>query len=89
MLRLKTQLGELKNRKTIGSRLDEVKHNYLFMEETKNRIEIIAKEAIKDIYPNAIVKAQPVAKQYSHGYKQLMVLTIYDEDIIILEYELG
>lgn len=89
MFRLKTQLGELKTRKSIGSKLEEVKHKFLFSDDTKARVEAIAKEAIKDIYPNAIVTAEPVAKHFSTGYKQLMLIKVYDEDIIILEYELG
>lgn len=89
MFRLKTQLGELKARKGIGSKLEQVRHNFLFSDDTKVRVEAIAKEAIKDIYPNATVTAEPIAKHFSTGYKQLMLIKVYDEDIIILEYEMG
>lgn len=89
MMRLKTQLGELKYHKTIGSKIEEVKHQFLFDEAVISKTALLAKEAIKDIYPNAVVVAEPYAKHYSEGYKQIMLIKVYDEDIIILEYELG
>lgn len=89
LIRLKTQLGELKHHTTLGSRIEEVKHKFLFNETIIAKTATLAKEAIKDIYPNAKVTAEPYAKHYSNGYKQIMLIKVYDEDIIILEYELG
>lgn len=89
LMRLKTQLGELKHHKTIGSKIEEVKHKFLFDDAIIAKTALLAKEAIKDVYPNAKVTAEPYAKHYSEGYKQIMLIKVYDEDIIILEYELG
>lgn len=89
LFRIKTQLGELKARKEIGSKIQEVKHKFLYSDETKARVQAIVKEAIKDVYPNAKITAEPVAKHFSTGYKQIMLIKVYDEDIIILEYEMG
>lgn len=89
LIRLKTQLGELKYHTQIGSKIEEVKHKFLFDESIIAKTAILAKDAIKDIYPNATVTAEPFAKHYTNGYKQIMLIKVYDEDIIILEYELG
>lgn len=89
LFRLKTQLGELKARKTTGSKIEEVKHDFLFNELVIAKAQTLAKEAVKDIYPNAKVTAEPYAKKTSLGYKQVMVIKIYDEDIMVLEYEVG
>lgn len=89
LFRLKTQLGELKARKTVGSKMEEVKHDYLFSDLVIAKARALAQEAIKDIYPNATVTAEPYAKKTAFGYKQVMVIKIYDEDIVVLEYEVG
>lgn len=87
LIRLKTQLGELKYHKQIGSKMEEVKHQFLFDPSVIMKTELLAKEALKDLYPNVKVTAEPVAKHYQDSYKQIMLLKVYDEDIIILEYE--
>lgn len=89
IIRFRTSRGELAERTQIGSRLEMIKHNYLFSEQTNSSAVAIAKEALYDIMPYATVTAVPVAKHTPNGYRQVMLLKIYDEDTIILEYELG
>ncbi len=87
LIRIKTEVGELLYRKTIGSQISKVRHDFLFDEITISQVKAFTEEAIADIYPNADVTVEPVAKIYGDGYRQSMLLKIYDDDIMILEYE--
>ena len=87
-IRLKTTLGELPYRETIGSNLEKTKHDFLFDPIVKNKVLEYAKLAIQDILPNAEIKLTASAKHTPNGYQQVMKISIYDEEVLILEYQL-
>lgn len=89
LIRIKTSLGQLPERINIGSKIETKMHDFLFKEETKTQVMSMAKEAIKDILPNATVTVTAIAKHTINGYKQCFNIKIYDEDLMILNYDLG
>ena len=88
LIRIKTPLEQLPKRLNIGSNLEKVRHDFLFLPATIQSTTNILKEAISDILPNATVTVTPIAKQTENGYRQMMNLKIYDEDLVILNYDL-
>lgn len=87
-IRLKTALGELPYRETIGSNLEKTKHDFLFDPIVKNKVLEYTQMALQDILPNAEIKLTPSAKHTPNGYQQVMKISIYDEEVLILEYQL-
>lgn len=87
-IRIKTPLQQLPKRLEIGSYIETVSHDFLFEDTTIQSVINIVKESISDILPDASVTAIPIAKQTENGYKQIMNVKIYSEDLLILNYDL-
>lgn len=87
LIRLRTVLGELKYRTSLGSRLELAMHKNLFLEETKNEVTKYVAEAINDILPNADIECTPMIINKLNGYKQVMKIAIKDNgDLIATDY---
>ncbi len=84
-IRLETAKGELSNRLSVGSELENMRHKPLFSETSKKEVIKIVKAAINDIAPDVSIKVSPnVDKTVS--YSQRMDIYIYDADSLILKY---
>lgn len=86
-IRLKTSLGELENRMSIGSTLETVKHKNLNDVNIISQVENIVSKAINDILTDFTVKAIPEIKK-ENGYKQIMNIKIYKNDEILTTYQM-
>jgi phage baseplate assembly protein W len=86
-IRLRTTLGELAERKNIGSKLELAKHKPLYLEATAATVTEYVKEAIKDILPDAEVRVTPITTT-NMGYHQTMHIYIYNKGFLIFKYEL-
>ena len=82
IMRLQTPLGELPQRKEMGSKLESIRHHNLHEKATQVAAEEIAKEALKDFMPNAKISVSPNVS-IRNGYEQAMEFKLYDEDLII------
>lgn len=86
-IRLKTSLGELTNRTSIGSTLETVKHKNLNDSQIKSQIESIVSKAINDILTDFIVEATPEINK-ENGYKQIMNIKIYEDNELLTTYRM-
>lgn len=86
-IRLKTELGDMRNNTSIGSKMQSIIHKPLYDSFVIKGAEDLTKDAIYDILPNAQVTGEPIVTQSSKKYEQIMRLSIYDEDTIITYYD--
>ena len=87
ILRLKTELGDMKNNESIGSTLESIRHQPIHDTLVQNNINTIAKQAISDILPNAKITVAPHIEKGNNRYEQMARISVYDEDLIVAEYK--
>lgn len=85
LIRLKTSLGELPERLTIGSMLEIVKHKNLNDEHVRLKVENIVSTAINGILSDFKVVAKPEINK-DNGYKQIMNIKIYENNELLTTY---
>ena len=85
LIRLKTSLGELPDRLSIGSTLETVRHKNLNDEHVRLKVESIASKAINDILSDFKVVAKPEINK-DNGYKQIMNIKIYENNDLLTTY---
>lgn len=83
-LQLKTVLGELPNRPTLGSTLTTVKHMNI-NEKSLKQVELIVKDSLKNIIRDPQVNVIPYIN-YKNGYDQTIKISIYNDTNLLLEY---
>lgn len=86
-MRLKTSKGDIVSHKEFGSLIETVKHKNLFDPLVIAEIETKAREALLPLFPNARIVAEPQVQQ-GYKYEQLALIKIYDNDLLIEEYEM-
>lgn len=86
-IRLKTSLGELAYRTSIGSTLETVKHKNLNDSQIKSQVESIVAKAINDVLTNFTVEAAPEINK-ENGYKQIMNIKIYENNELLTTYQM-
>lgn len=82
-IRIKTELGDMRNNQTIGSKMQSLIHQPLFNTFVIKSAEEAVKDALTDILPNAQISAEPKVIQSNKKYEQVMSFSIYDEDTLI------
>lgn len=87
LIRLETELGDMKRSEWIGSRMQSVRHKPLYDLLIQNQIKEIAQEAIKDILPKAKITVTPHIDKTCNRYEQNAIVSIYDEDTIVANYK--
>lgn len=87
LIRLKTSLGELPDRTSIGSTLETVKHKNLNDSQVKAQVESIVSKAINDILSDFKVIATPEINK-ENGYKQIMNIKIYENNELLTTYKM-
>lgn len=83
-IKLRTVLGELPQRKEIGSKLASLMHKEI-NETTLRLVEDYVKECISDIVQNPTVTATPYIS-YNNGYSQTVKVEIHDDTDNLLTY---
>lgn len=86
-MRIKTSLGELPERPEVGSKIETVMHQNIHDKAVQSKVERIVGDAIKDIVYNHSVKAIPTVIK-DNDYKQVMNVMIYEDDDLLLTYEM-
>lgn len=82
LISLKTPLGEMPNRKNIGSELESSMHKDMYDTKVLNQIETKVFKAINGKIENCIIKAFPGIEK-DHTYKQVVNVKIYSDDTTI------
>lgn len=75
-IRLDSALGTIKGNENIGSRLDELKHEFVDNPSLEKHLKEYILEAIKDILPNAYISLKRIKTpylDYTNGLKVLIV----------------
>lgn len=85
-LQLKSTLGELLYRTDDGSKLSLFKHENI-NPTTLSILETYLTNYLQDYLYNPIVKATPNI-DYKNGYKQVVELNIYNDENLLLQYNL-
>lgn len=86
MLKLKTVLGELPERKDFGSTLSTLRHKNID-DKNLSLLEKITESTLEGIIRNPTVKAEPFI-DYSNGYNQTVKLYIYNDSNLLMDYVL-
>lgn len=85
-IRIQTTLGDMAGRKSLGSRLETVRHKPLAEADTIRRTTALVKECISDIMPEAEILVKPEVVRTTKGYTQRMAIYIYNNNILIFKY---
>lgn len=87
LMRIKTSLGELPERQEIGSKIETVMHKNLHSSSTISKVEQVVGDAIRGLVSNCTIIAKPYVKKESE-YKQIMNVMIYQDEELLLTYEM-
>lgn len=87
IIRVRTTLGELKHRDTIGSEIETVMHKHLNEQSTEKLLSSVIRNALVDLITDVDVIVEPVVKK-GIGYKQYMKAYIFRGNNILTTYEM-
>lgn len=87
LMRLKTSLGELANRTTIGSTIEKIMHKDISDSKVQESFKKIVSSAIEDLLTEHTIKVRPVVKK-DNGYKQCMEIYIYEGNTLLTSQEM-
>lgn len=85
-IKLKTSLGELPERKNIGSKLETIIHEDLYDKAVIKNVENIIYNCIRDLIEEPQIIIEPKIIK-TNGYEQILNIKILDDNKLLYSYE--